>query len=61
MKTNERARKVSKLRHYGNMLVVLLLLSAEFWMFWCLGHSCRQATEQPGVPLPAMGDWFAAK
>lgn len=59
MKTNEHARKVLKVRRTAGLLALLLLLSAEFWVFWCFGHSCGHTTAQPQAPVPAIGDWFA--
>jgi hypothetical protein len=61
MKTNERARKVLKLQRWAGMLAVLLLVSAELWMACRFGHGYSQIPAQPSVPVPAMGDWFAAR
>ena len=61
MKTNAHARKVLKLRHWAGLVAVLLLVAAEFWMLCRLGHGCGQVTAQPAVPVPAIGDLFAAR
>jgi hypothetical protein len=61
MKTNEHARKVLKVRRYAGLVAVLLLFSAELCMVCSFGHGYGQVTNQPAVPLPAIGDWFAAK
>ena len=61
MKTSERAHKVLKLQRWAGVLAVLLLVSAELWMASRFGHSYGQVNTQPSVPVPAMGDWFAAR
>jgi hypothetical protein len=61
MKTNVHARKVWKLRYWASLLAFLLLVSAEFWMACRLGHACGQTSTQPPVPVPAIGDLFAAR
>jgi hypothetical protein len=61
MKTNLRARKVLKLRHRVILLAFLLLVSAEFWVACRLGKACAQNTAQPAMPVPAMGELFAAR
>ena len=61
MKINEHARKVLKLRHWAGLVAFLLLVSVEFWMACRLGHACGQTTAQPAVPVPAIGDLFAAR
>jgi hypothetical protein len=61
MKANESARKVLKLQRWAGLLAVLLLVSAELWMACRFGHSYGQVSSQPSVPVPAMGDWFAAR
>jgi hypothetical protein len=61
MKTNAHARKVLRLRYWAGLLAVLLLVSAEFWMVCRLGHGCAQMAAQPAVPVPGIGDLFAAR
>jgi hypothetical protein len=61
MKTTTHARKVLKVQHWVGLLAVLLLVSAEFWMVCSLGHACGQVTTSSAIPVPAIGDMFAAR
>jgi hypothetical protein len=61
MKTNQRARKVCKIRIWAGLVAVVLLLSAEFWMVCRFGHECGQITSPPGNEAPALSDLLAAR
>jgi hypothetical protein len=61
MKTNQKARRIWKLRVWAGTAAVLLLVSAEFWMVCRFGRDCGQFTRQPAVQAPAIADWFAAR
>ena len=61
MKTNQRARKVWKLRVWAGLLAMLLLASAEFWMVCRFGHECGQITSPPGNQAPGLSDLLAAR
>jgi hypothetical protein len=61
MKTNERARRVMKLRHWAGLLAVLLLVSVEFWMVCSMGNKCGQVAAQPTMLAPSIADMFAAR
>ncbi len=61
MKTNMRARKVLRLRHWAALLTFLLLVSAEFWMACRLGQTCARTSAEPAMPVLAIGELFAAR
>jgi flagellar biogenesis protein FliO len=61
MKTNHRAHTARKLRIWAGLLVVLLLISAEFWMVCRFGHECGQISSPPGTEAPALSDLLAAR
>ncbi|MEI6780646.1 MAG: hypothetical protein WCQ21_06965 [Verrucomicrobiota bacterium] len=61
MKINESARKVLKLRYCSGLLVVLMLVSAEFWMLCRFGRGCGQISTQSPIPAPAISDMFGVR
>ena len=61
MKTNERANRILKLRHWVGLLAVVLLLSAEFCMVCVAGHGCGQFAGQPTLQAPSISDCFATR
>ncbi len=61
MKTNRYARRLVVIAHVASVMAVLALVSAALLTACHLGRDWGQIETQPAVPVPAMGDWFAAK
>ena len=50
-----------KLRYCTGLLVVLMLVSAEFWMLCRFGRGCGQISTQSPIPAPAISDMFGLR
>ena len=61
MKTNERARRVRRIRVWAGLVAVLLLASAELWMVCRLGYGRGTTTAPRGSDAAGLGDLIAAR
>ncbi len=61
MKTNERARKMWKVRVWAGLLSVLLLASAEFWMVCRWGQEGGRISSPTGTEVASLSDLVAGR